>query len=86
VDPREIDFPDVGLVVLEDSETGEQIFVDTSDPALRRRLSDTAYAREERVDAAFRRAGVEPFTIDTDEDLVGALVRLASQRKRSRRR
>jgi uncharacterized protein (DUF58 family) len=83
VDPREIDFPDVGLVVLEDSETGEQIFVDTSDPALRRRLSASARDREERVESAFRRAGVEPFTLGTDEDLVAALMRLASQRKRS---
>ena len=83
VDPREIEFPDVGLVVLEDSETGEQIFVDTSDATLRASLTATAHAREERVDAAFRRAGVEPFTIRTDEDLVGALVRLAGQRKRA---
>ncbi|MFA7249378.1 MAG: DUF58 domain-containing protein [Dehalococcoidia bacterium] len=81
-DPREVEFPDVGFVVLEDSETGEQVFVDTSDPVLRRGLAEAARAREERVAAAFRRAGVDAFAISTDDDLVAALVRMAGMRKR----
>jgi uncharacterized protein (DUF58 family) len=81
-DPREVEFPDVGLIYLEDSETGEQMLVDTSDPALRRRLSEAARAREERVASAFRRAGVDAFDISTGDDLVSALVRMAAQRKR----
>jgi uncharacterized protein (DUF58 family) len=84
-DPSEVSFPDVGLVVLEDSETGEQVFVDTGDPVLRGRLPQTARAREERIVASFRRAGVDAFDISTDEDLVSALVRIAAQRKRRRR-
>jgi len=81
-DPREVELPNVGLMVLEDSETGEQIVVDSSDPVLRRRLAETARLREERVTTAFRRAGVDPFAISTEEDLVPALVRLAALRKR----
>ena len=81
-DPHEVEFPDVGLVVLEDSETGEQVFVDTGDPVLRGRLVATARAREERIAASFRRAGVDAFDISTEDDLVAALVRIASQRKR----
>lgn len=84
-DPREVEFPDVGMIVLEDSETGEQIFVDTSDPALRRRLIESARAREERVAAAFRRAGVDAFDLSTEDDLVASLVRLAAMRKRRAR-
>ncbi len=82
-DPREVELPDAGVIVLEDSETGEQMFVDTSDPSLRRRLADVAHARQERVAADFRRAGVQSFDISTEDDLVAALVRMAGQRKRS---
>ena len=32
-DPLEMELPDLGLVTLEDAETGEQLFVDTHDPA-----------------------------------------------------
>jgi uncharacterized protein (DUF58 family) len=84
-DPREVEFPNVGLVYLQDSETGEQILVDTSDPTLRRRLSESARAREEAIATTFRRAGVDAFDVSTDEDLVAALVRLAAQRKRRAR-
>lgn len=80
-DPREVELPDAGVVLMEDAETGEQLYVDTSDPQLRRRLSEVAAAREERLEAGFVRAGVDLFDISTDEDLVGALVKLAEQRK-----
>ena len=38
VDPMELDLPDLGLVLVEDAETGEQVLADTSDPLFRRRL------------------------------------------------
>ena len=41
-DPRESALPDVGPVILEDSETGEQLYVDTADPAFRRRFEAAA--------------------------------------------
>ncbi len=82
VDPREFELPDAGMVVVEDTETGEQLFVDTSDPTFRRRLREEAAAREERLQAAVRQAGVELATVSTEEDLLGALVRLADLRKR----
>ncbi|TAK75775.1 MAG: DUF58 domain-containing protein [Dehalococcoidia bacterium] len=81
-DPREVEFPDVGVMVLEDSETGEQVLVDSSDPVLRRRFAEAARSREERLAATLRRAGVDPFAISTEDDLVSALVRMAGQRKR----
>jgi uncharacterized protein (DUF58 family) len=81
-DPREIDLPEAGLIMLEDSETGEQILVDTSDPQLRRRLAAVSRSRDERVTASFKRAGVDPFDVSTEDDLVAALVRMAGQRKR----
>jgi len=81
-DPREVELPDAGVIVMQDSETGEQLLVDTSDPHLRRRIADLTRSREERLAAGFRRAGVDPFAISTEDDLVAALVRMAGQRKR----
>jgi len=85
VDPREATLPDIGPVILEDSETGEQVYVDTGDGAFRRRFADAAEAREAGIRAAFRRAGIEAATLSTDEDLVRAIVRMATLRARRRR-
>ena len=41
-DPREVELPDVGMVLVEDSETGEQLHLDTRDKKLRRRFSEAA--------------------------------------------
>jgi uncharacterized protein (DUF58 family) len=84
-DPRESDLPSVGMVYVEDAETGEQIFVDTSDPAFRARLAAAAEERQDGLRAAARRAGTELHTVRTDEDLVRALARISELRKRARR-
>lgn len=86
LDPRELDLPDVGPVILEDAETGETLYVDTHDGGLRERFRAAAAEREQAIGAAFRRAGVEAVSLSTDEDLVGAIVRMAALRKRRLRR
>jgi uncharacterized protein (DUF58 family) len=83
-DPREVALPDVGPVILQDSETGEQLYVDTRDRAFRRRFEEAAAVREAAIADAFKRAGVEAVTLSTDEDLVRAIVRMATLRKRRR--
>jgi len=85
VDPREVDLPDVGPLVMEDAETGEQLYVDTSDATFRRRFRAAADSREAALTAAFRRARVEAATLSTDDDLVGAIVRMAIARRKRRR-
>jgi uncharacterized protein (DUF58 family) len=82
VDPRENDLPDIGTVILTDSETGEQLRVDTGDSRFRERFSRAARNREERLQAAFARAGVDALVLRTDEDLVRAIVKFAYARKR----
>ncbi|MDQ4078929.1 MAG: DUF58 domain-containing protein [Chloroflexota bacterium] len=84
-DPREVELPDAGVIVMEDAETGEQLFVDTSDPLFRRRFGEVAAAREEQLQASVKRAGVDLYAISTEEDLVRALVRMVELRKRRRR-
>lgn len=84
VDPMELDLPDLGLVLLEDAETGEQVLADTSDPLFRRRLRAEVEAREFAVVSSMRRAGATAHRISTDQDLVEALVGMVHQSKRRR--
>ena len=84
IDPRETELPDVGPIIMEDAETGEQLYVDTGDKGFRRRFAEAARTREEAVNLAFRRAGVEAVSLSTDEDLVRAIVRMATLRRRRR--
>ena len=84
-DPRETDLPDMGMVVLEDSETGEQLFVDTHDKKFRKRFTEAAQKREADLETAFKRAGVDVLSLSTEDDLVHAILRLAKRRQQSRR-
>ncbi|HWI33118.1 MAG TPA: DUF58 domain-containing protein [Lapillicoccus sp.] len=84
-DPREDELPDVGSIYVEDTETGEQIFVDTSDRGFRTRLKAAADERQAGIEEATRSAGVDLHQIRTDEDLVRSLLRISALR-RSRRR
>ncbi len=83
-DPRETDLPDVGVVLVEDSETGAQMSVDTSDRGFRRRFHDAARRREAELAQTFIRAGVDELPLSTQEDLVLAILRFASLRGRAR--
>ncbi|MEP6678473.1 MAG: DUF58 domain-containing protein [Betaproteobacteria bacterium] len=81
-DPLEMDMPDLGMLVIEDAETGEQLFVDTHDKGFRRRFADAAQRRERELRHALRDAGVDALELCTDDDLVDAIMRFADLRKR----
>jgi uncharacterized protein (DUF58 family) len=85
VDPAELDLPDLGVILVEDAETGEQLLVDTSEPLLRGRLTAQVHAREGELAEAMRRAGVDPHRITTDQDLLSALVGMVRHSGRRRR-
>ncbi|GAA2734822.1 DUF58 domain-containing protein [Pedococcus aerophilus] len=85
VDPRESELPAVGMVYVEDSETGEQIFVDTNDAVFRERLHALAAERQEALEAAARKAGTMIHTVATDDDLVRALARISALRTKQAR-
>jgi uncharacterized protein (DUF58 family) len=82
LDPRELDLPDVGTVVLADPETGRQREVQTT-PLLRREFAAAAAEHRERVAAALRRCGAAHLTLRTDSDWVADIVRFALARKRA---
>jgi uncharacterized protein (DUF58 family) len=82
-DPREAELPDVGPIVLEDAETGEQIYVDTRDRKLRARFHDLAVQRRAGLLQTFKRHGADVLSLSTDGDLLRDLVRFALRRKRA---
>jgi uncharacterized protein (DUF58 family) len=84
-DPRELELPDAGMLVIEDAETGEYLTVDTSNPTFRRRYQEAVARRENELQANLRRAGVDLYDLSTEEELVGAIIRMAALRKRRRR-
>jgi uncharacterized protein (DUF58 family) len=85
VDPAELDLPDLGLILVEDAETGEQLLVDTSDPLLRQRLAGQVGAREQALTEGMRRAGVDAHRVTTDQDMLAALVDMVRGSGRRRR-
>lgn len=79
-DPRENQLPPVGMMYLRDAETGEQMWVDTSDKKLREAYEKYAFVREKELDAIFKRSGVDVANIPSDEDYVRALITLFKKR------
>ena len=82
VDPLELALPDLGVVVMQDAETGEQMVVDTHDKAFRRRFAAIAEEREAELRQGFARAGVDCLPLSTDTRLDLALLQFARQRSR----
>lgn len=83
-DPREIELPDIGPIIMQDAETGEQLYVDTSDKKFRQRFQAAAQQREAALSEAFKRASVDALSLSTEEDLVRAIVRFARLRQQRR--
>lgn len=84
-DPREVELPEAGVIVVEDAETGEYLTVDTSNPTFRRRFYEAAQRREATLKASLKRSGIDLFSISTEEDLVSAIVQMAALRKKRRK-
>ena len=81
-DPLELALPDVGLLVMQDAETGEQLVVDTHDGGFRERFVAAAEERDATTRAMLRQAGVDTLELATDDDLVEAIVRFSDLRRR----
>jgi uncharacterized protein (DUF58 family) len=80
-DPLERSLPDLGMFVMQDAESGEQLFVDTSARGFRKRFAAAAERREAALRQAFMAAGVDALELATDDDLVDAIMRFADLRK-----
>jgi uncharacterized protein (DUF58 family) len=80
-DRREVELPDIGPIIFEDSETGEQLYIDTHDKKFRQRFNEAARRREYELHVTFKRAGVDVLSLSTEDDLVREIVRFAMLRK-----
>src|SRR2546430_5808380 len=83
-DPRERGLPDIGMVVMNDAETGESVHVDTHNAKFRKRFEAVVQKRELELREAFNRCGVDVLTLSTEEDLVRSVLRFAALRKQRR--
>jgi len=84
-DPFEMTLPELGLVLMQDAETGEQIFVDTGARGFRERFEAAAARREAELRSALARAGVDTLELPTDDDLGDAILAFVdARRQRSR--
>lgn len=79
-DPRENVLPPVGMMFLTDAETGEQMWVDTSDKRVREEYSKYMSVWEKELKNVFKRSGVDVADIRSDEDYVRALISLFKRR------
>ena len=75
-DIREAELPDVGLIKVKDAETGERIWVDTSDKRLRTSYKHKWNERQLALQKTFKQSGVDSVTMSTSDDYVRALMKL----------
>lgn len=83
-DPREIKMPDVGLVQLEDAETGEIITIDTGSSSFRKRYEQLSGSKMEDLKRLFRSMDIDHIDIRTGENYVSDLVKFFRNRERRR--
>ena len=81
-DPREQSLPPIGLIELEDAETGETIVVDAGNAEVRRRWKALAREREDRLAELFRASGVDAIPIVTGRDYVRDLTAFFRRREK----
>jgi uncharacterized protein (DUF58 family) len=74
VDPREIELPNVGFIELEDTETGEEILIDTKDSEVRRSFQEFATKEQTNLDMNFRSINLDNIQILTDRSYVEPLM------------
>jgi uncharacterized protein (DUF58 family) len=83
-DPRERELPNVGIVALEDAETGEIVELDTASPRVRDRFKQQSLERARRLVSDFRSEGVDTLQLQTDSAYMPALQRFFKTRERRR--
>lgn len=81
-DPRELEIPDIGLIELEDEETGEQILVDTSDEEFRKSYSNLVSENNLRFFSNMKKNKIDALTLNTDQDFAIPLKKLFKRRYR----
>lgn len=79
-DQRLCELPDIGLIKLVDSETGEQVYVDTASSAVRRAHHEWWVQHQGQLNTVFTQSNVDSVSVRTDEDYVKSLMNLFRRR------
>ncbi len=79
-DQREQELPDVGILELEDAETGKKVWIDSSSRRVREAYANDWARRNQRIETVLKQNRVDTATVATDEDYVVALIKLFKQR------
>jgi uncharacterized protein (DUF58 family) len=83
-DPRERVLPDLGIVAIEDAETGEMVEIDTANPEVRERFNQIAEVRNEQLQKIFNREAIDSLRLSTDRPYVADLTAFFKNRARKR--
>ncbi len=83
-DPREMELPNVGLIALEDAETGELVELNTARAAVRKRFSELSLERSQRLKSDLRSEGIDIVQLRTDTPYIPQLQRFFKSRGRAR--
>ncbi|MBI2706187.1 MAG: DUF58 domain-containing protein [Actinobacteria bacterium] len=81
VDPRELALPNIGLVMLEDPESGQVLEVQTADPKVRAHFASAAAEQRAAIGRSIRSAGADHLVMHTDQDWLLDLVRFVTWRR-----
>ncbi|MDD3296759.1 MAG: DUF58 domain-containing protein [Candidatus Omnitrophica bacterium] len=84
-DPREINLPDIGIIKLDDPETGKSFLLDSSDSGLRKKFNKNSMEKFSQREKAFRSINVDYLNIRTDEPYNRALFNFFKLRSMRRR-
>jgi hypothetical protein len=80
-DRRELEIPEMGLVELEDYETGERLLVDLSSSDVRRRFTEQAEKRFSGLDEMFRKNGIDCITAWADRPYIKDIIKFFKMRE-----
>jgi uncharacterized protein (DUF58 family) len=83
-DPRERVLPDLGIVTIEDAETGEMVEIDSANPEVRERFSQIAQVRGEQLQKNFNREAIDSLRLSTDRPYVADLMAFFKNRASKR--
>jgi uncharacterized protein (DUF58 family) len=83
-DPREKELPNVGIIALEDAETGEIIELNTARAVVRKRFNELSLERDVRLKSDLRAEGVDLVQLRTDKPYIPPLQRFFKSRSRLR--
>jgi uncharacterized protein (DUF58 family) len=83
-DPRERALPDLGIIAIEDGESGEMVEIDSGNPAVRENFSKIAQLRAEQLQKIFNREAIDSLRVSTDRPYVADLMAFFKNRVRKR--